>query len=139
MAAETQIERVQPELRTPQWNLASRVAFRFCFVYLGLYCLATQIVSGLYPIPKFDIPDPATFWPVRPLVFWTAAHIFHVRTELVYTGSGSGDKTFDWVLVFCLLVFAALLTSVWSFLDRKRDNYAQLHKWFRLFIRFALA
>ncbi|HKV92129.1 MAG TPA: DoxX family protein, partial [Candidatus Angelobacter sp.] len=30
-------------------------------------------------------------------------------------------------------------TVVWSLLDRSRENYAELHKWFRLFVRFALA
>ena len=28
---------------------------------------------------------------------------------------------------------------MWSLLDRRRENYAVLHKWFHLFIRFALA
>jgi uncharacterized membrane protein YphA (DoxX/SURF4 family) len=58
---------------------------------------------------------------------------------LVYTGSGSGDKTFDWVLAFCVLVVAVLATAVWSVLDRKRESYAAMYKWFRLFLRFALA
>src|SRR6202007_2547520 len=29
--------------------------------------------------------------------------------------------------------------AVWSLLDRRRENYAALYKWFRLFVRFALA
>ena len=56
-----------------------------------------------------------------------------------FKGSGSGDKTFDWVLSFCLIVMSALATAVWSLLDRKRANYARLAKWFRIFLRFALA
>ncbi|MFZ1008342.1 MAG: hypothetical protein WAN65_15985, partial [Candidatus Sulfotelmatobacter sp.] len=40
---------------------------------------------------------------------------------------------------FCLLMIAAVATVVWSLLDRDRENYAELHKWFRLFVRFALA
>ena len=58
---------------------------------------------------------------------------------LVYTGSGSGDKTFDWVLLFCMLVFSIVAAAIWSAFDRKRANYITLHKWFRLFIRFCLA
>src|SRR5262249_2625499 len=38
-----------------------------------------------------------------------------------------------------LLIVALLATVVWSLLDRRRENYVGLHKWFRLFIRFALA
>ena len=55
------------------------------------------------------------------------------------SNSGSGDGMFAWVLAFCLLVIAILATGFWSVLDRKRENYVKLHKWFRLFIRFSLA
>ncbi|HMD20419.1 MAG TPA: hypothetical protein VKH40_08865, partial [Alloacidobacterium sp.] len=137
MSTQPLTEPLQQESLTPRWGLASRIAFRFCFVYFSLFCLTTQIFGGLFPIPKVDIPDPASLWPVRPIVFWTAAHIFRCPLPLVYAGSGSGDKTFDWVLVFCLLVFAVIATGVWSVLDRRRESYAALHKWFRLFIRFA--
>jgi hypothetical protein len=121
------------------WSLARRVAFRFCFVYLGLYCFGTQIFGGLFLIPKVDVPDPGSLWPMRQITFWTAAHLFHAKLPLIYKGSGSGDKTFDWVFAFCLLVIAALATAIWSALDRRRENYLTLYKWFRLFIRFALA
>ena len=134
-----QTEQVQPAVQAPEWRLASRVAFLFCFVYFGLYCLSTQIITSLVPLPNLEIPDPATFWPIRPIVLWTAAHIFGVSKPLVYRGSGSGDKTFDWVLLFCLLVVSLAAVGIWSALDRRRPNYITLHKWFRLFIRFGLA
>src|SRR5215467_9374204 len=139
MNSQTQTEEVQHELQILHGGRAFRVAFRFCFVYFGLYCLATQIITSLFPIPNVDIPDPATLPPVRQVVFWTASHVFHVTTPLVYSGSGSGDKTFDWVLVFCLLVCSAFGTAIWSVLDSKRQNYVTLQRWFHLFIRFSLA
>ena len=136
MGIQTQIDQ---ESQIPHWSLAFRVAFRFCFAYFGLYCLTTQIFSSLFPIPNVEIPDLSARWPMRQILFWTAAHVFHVPTPLVYSDSGSGDKTFDWVLVFCLLVFATLSTVLWSLFDRKRENYVTMYKWFRLFIRFSLA
>jgi hypothetical protein len=139
MSAQAQIAQIQQDSHTPRWSLTSRVAFRFSFVYFGLYSADTQILGGLFPIPKVDIPDLASLWPTRQIVFWTAAHIFHANLPLVYSGSGSGDKTFDWVLAFCLLIFGALATGIWSVLDRERENYVTLYKWFRLFVRFALA
>jgi hypothetical protein len=139
MGAQAPIAPLQQEPQIPHWGLGLRVAFRFCFVYFGLFCICTQIFGGLISIPKMEILDPSSLWPMRQITFWTAAHIFHAGLPLVYTGSGSGDKTFDWVLAFCLLVFAALATAIWSVLDRRRENYVTLYKWFRLFIRFALA
>ena len=116
-----------------------RVAFRFCFTYFILFSLSNQIFGGLFLIPKVEIPDPGTIWPMRQITFWAAKHIFRVTHDLVYTGSGSGDKTFDWVQVFCLVVIALIVTAVWSMLDRRRENYSTMYKWFRLFVRFALA
>ncbi len=123
----------------PRWSLATRIAFRFCFVYFGLSCLLTQVLNGLLPLPSVDIPDPSTLPPFRQIVIWTATHVFHVSQPLVYEGSGSGDKTYDWVLAFCLFVVSIVATAVWSVLDRKRTNYATMYKWFRLVIRFCLA
>jgi len=139
MDARAQIPQLQRTSHNPYWGPTCRVMFRFCFVYFGLFCLTNQIPGGLFPIPKVDIPDPSKLWPMRQITFWTAARIFHAKLPLVYTDSGSGDKTFDWVLAFWLLVVTALATGIWSVLDRNRENYVALYKWFRLFIRFALA
>lgn len=125
-------------LATP-WKVLTRISFRLCCAYFGLYCLANQIITSLFPIPKVEIPDPSTLGVVRQIVFWTAAHVFHAKLPLVYSNSGSGDKTFDWVLDFCLLILALLISVIWSLLDRRRENYRTFYKWFRIFIRFALA
>ncbi len=140
-----QTEPIQPQPQTniPRWNLALRIAFRFWLVYLGLYCFATEILPGLFTVtggPDAALPDGATVWPLRPVIFWTAAHIFHVNAPLSFgDNSGGGDCMFGWVTAFCLLMIATAATVVWSLLDRSRENYAELHKWFRLFVRFALA
>jgi hypothetical protein len=139
MDTQPPIEQLQHKPQIARWSLASRVSFRFCFAYFGLYCLVTQILTSLFPIPNVDIPDLSARWPLRQIIFWTAAHVFRVPTPLVYSDTGSGDKTFDWVLVFCLLVFATLSTALWSVFDSKREDYVTLYKWFRLFIRFSLA
>ena len=105
MSAQAQTETIQPQPQIPKWSLAVRIGFRFCLVYLGLYCLATQIITSLFSATQGeDIPDPSTLWPLRRVVFWTAAHIFHVEAPLSLGGnSGSGDCMFGWVLAFCLL------------------------------------
>jgi hypothetical protein len=139
MDAPAQTVQTNAKCQRPRWKIATRVAFRLCFVYFGLLGLTTQIFGGLIPIPNVDIPDPGTLTPVRQIIFWTARQVFHVAHPLVYTDSGSGDKTFDWVESFCFLIIALVVTAVWSILDRKRAEYVTLHKWFRLFIRFALA
>jgi hypothetical protein len=138
MGAQAPIAQLQKAPQMPCWNFITRIAFRFCFTYFGLFCLSTQILGGLFPITKDGIPDLDRLWPMRQIVFWTAAHIFHITQPLVYKDSGRGDKTFDRVSSFCMMVVAALAAGIWSVLDRRRGNYVRLYKWFRLFVRFAL-
>jgi hypothetical protein len=139
MGFQTQLDQAPQMSRAPHWNLAQRVSFRFCFVYLGLFCIFSEVLGGLVRLPNFFFPPVATMWPMRQIVLWTGAHIFRVAHPLVYADFDSGDKTFDWITVFCLLIFAVVATMIWSVLDRRRENYVTLDKWFRLFVRFALA
>ncbi len=141
MRPQVQTDPLSHQPQTSEWTPALRIAFRFCAAYLGLFCLTTQIITSLFSATQgADIPDPGTLWPLRPLVFWTATHIFHVAAPLSLEGnSASGDCMFGWVLAFCLLIIAAVAAAIWSVLDRKRENFAALHTWVRLFFRFALA
>lgn len=138
MSTDTLVEQLRSETSTPRWSLAIRIAFRFCCVYFVLYCLSTQILTSLLAFPGVDIPDPASVPPLHPIIAWTATHVFHVSHPLVFTGSGSGDKTVDFVLVFCLLVVALAVTALWSAFDR-RASHPRLYKILRVFLRFALA
>jgi uncharacterized membrane protein YphA (DoxX/SURF4 family) len=138
MAATVRID--QPSLQSTRSGLASHVAFRFCFVYLGLFCFLTQIVVSLFSISLDSIPDPATLWPFRQIISWAALHVFGREAPLSLGGnSASGDNIFGCATHLCLLVFATLATVIWSLLDRRLNSYAGLRKWFRVFIRFSLA
>ena len=120
-----------------QWSAATRVAFRVCFLYFGLYVLTTQMLGGLWIVPKIAPPDMgATGWMKRPIV-WAATHVFHVQHQYVTTLTGSGDKTVDWLHALLLLVFSTCAAAVWSAVDRHRPSYVALHTWFHVFLRFA--
>jgi len=121
-----------------RWTPVTRVAFRFGFVYFGLYCFATHIVGGLILFPNFSFPSLGTQWPMRQITFWFAGHLFGITSPLVYAGN-SGDTTFHWVQTCWLLIVSVLAAAIWSQLESWREHYITLHKWFRLFIRFGLA
>ena len=129
------------ETRVPEtvrpWRLAARLAFRLFAVYFGIYVVVTQMFRGLIPF-SVNMPNFSAVGPVRWMVEWTAVNVFGVTTPLVFTGSGSGDKTTDWVLAFCMVIIAAAITAVWSIASRRPVNYDHAHKWFRLFLRFSL-
>ena len=126
---------IETAVQTPlaRWSLPARVAFRFCVLYFGLYVLLTQMLNGLLqlPIPRLDRMLMAK--PIEAV----ARNVFGVTQPLVIF-SGSGDKTYDWVLAFCMLVIAVTGTILWSVVRRRTLSYAGFQKWFRLFLRFAL-
>jgi len=126
-----------PQAVSVGWSFSTRLAFRFCVAYLTLYVLATQMLTSLLVLPGVQLPELAALPPFRNLIFWVANEVFGFSLPLVIA-SGSGDKPFDWTLVFCLLLIAAAIVLVWSIVDRKRTSYRTLHEWFRLFLRFAL-
>jgi len=118
------------------WSPAARIAFRFCFLYFGVYVLTTQMLAGMLPNPKFRVPVLAEKLPMRPLVLWVGNHVLGVKPTVHPTGSG--DTLFDWTHAFTLLLLAALGTVVWSIVARRTTSYPRLQKWFRLFLRVAL-
>jgi hypothetical protein len=119
----------------PSWSPAARIAFRFCFLYFGLYVLMTQMLGGMLPNPWFRVPVLAEQLPMRALVLWVGNNLLGVQPTVHPTGSG--DTMFDWTYVFTGVLLATLGTVVWSIAAR-RASYPRLDKWFRLFLRVAL-
>jgi uncharacterized membrane protein YphA (DoxX/SURF4 family) len=123
--------------RRTGWRPATRVAFRFCVLYLALYTLAGQIFGGVFPYPGF-VPALGTRWPLREITLWVAEHVFGGTPPFAYAGT-SGDTFFHWVQTALLLAAAIVGTALWSAIDSRRVHYERLHTWFRLYLRFALA
>lgn len=147
--------RVDPEvpasLASRRWGLASRIAFRFAFVYLLLYCWPDAGRSNLLDaIPNFEAgsmndsdSESLTKWaeaPSHALCSWVAVHVFHLTgPEGRYHPTGSGDTTLDYIQVLCFFVLAVCVAMIWSILDPRRPNYRTLYAWLRLIVRFTLA
>jgi hypothetical protein len=135
----TQIEELPPPpANVPAWRPLLRVGFRFVFVYVVLFSLATQIAGSLFQIPTSAFRGFGTIWPMRLITFWIAAHVFGVNGPLLY-GRNTGETLFYWIQTFWLIVLSGVATAVWSVIDRRRLNYVRLHAWLRLFVRLALA
>jgi hypothetical protein len=129
------------EASSPRWSLGTRIAFRLCFLYFGLYVILTQMLTSLLFVTTNDSGafEVDVTPPVKAVVVWLAAHVFRVGHPIVTVETGSGDRIYDWIVVASILALAILGTAIWSILDRKRETYAKLYSWFRVFIRFSLA
>lgn len=125
-----------PPRGAASWSPATRIAFRFCVVYFGLYVLMTQMLGGMVPNPWYRIPVLAEKPPMRQIVLWVGNHVLGVQPTVHPTGSG--DTLFDWTYAFTGLLLAAFGTVVWTIVARRTPSYPRLFKWFRLFLRVAL-
>jgi len=105
----------------PAWSGPQKIAFRFFFGYFVLYTL--PFVDGLW----------------RALIPWVGAHVLQLSQPITTFTNGSGDTTYDYVLVLCMVVLAGMATVVWSVLDRRRANYTVLLYWLTVLVRFYLA
>ncbi|MEV3965799.1 DoxX family protein [Nocardia sp. NPDC050193] len=133
-------ERPEP-VRRAEWKPLTRIAFRFCLLYFGLFCLLTPpIVFDLTGLLGRKLGYDAQFWHIRklqPVLNWVGRELFGINVQLYPTGVG--DQTIFWVLLFCILVVAVAGSTVWSVLDRHRGHYRTLAGWYLLVIRISLA
>jgi hypothetical protein len=113
-----------------------RIAFRFGFVYLALFCLATQISASM--IPNLSVPyrGLGRMWPMRDVTQWIGQSVFGVTSPLV---PSNGEPLFFWVQTLWILLVAVVASAIWAVLDRRRQNDRMLYGWFLLFVRLALA
>ena len=96
----------------PRWNLATRIAFRLCFLYFSLYVVSTQMLGGLLPFGWVRNPGDTAL--MQRIVTWTGTHVFHVGYAYSFQTTGSGDKTVDYLQAFSLLMISIAATVIWS-------------------------
>ncbi|MFG1793130.1 DoxX family protein [Nocardia sp. NPDC049149] len=123
------------------WNPLTRTAFRFCVCYFGLFCLLLPYIPfallGIFGRWIREYPGPWNMALTDPVTDWVGRTVFGVDARL-HQDSGAGDQTATWVLMFCILVVAVVVTAVWTAVDR-RSSSARLLAWFTLFLRLCLA
>ncbi|WP_238846000.1 DoxX family protein [Nocardia terpenica] len=137
--AEADLEREDSD-RAPRWPVGTRVVFRFCVVYFGLFCLLVpQIIFAFAGWFGSWLPTDVRLWQMKvfgPIYKWVGRKLFGV--DAVMQQSGSGDQTVVWVMLFCVFVVAVVAAVVWTVFDRRRAEYRALAGWFLLFIRLCV-
>ncbi|HEY9420228.1 MAG TPA: hypothetical protein VIW92_02350 [Thermoanaerobaculia bacterium] len=118
----------------PAWGPARRMLFRFAFAYffLLIFPFPLSVIPGVQAV----IQPYQSFW--DSMVPSIGARVFGVQITDVMP-NGSGDRTYDYVQVFCFACLALIAAVCWSILDRRRRDYARLHEWLRVYVRFYLA
>src|SRR4051812_12983291 len=113
------------------WPLAKRILFRFAVAFFVLIN---------FPFPFDFIPIDALepfFEKISDAPVHLAARLLHVSVDI--RPNGSGDTTWNWVNLLCVFVIAAVITLLWSVIDRRARNYDKGWIVFRAYLRFVLA
>jgi hypothetical protein len=126
-------EKVQERRPAPGWSPARRTLFRLVCSYLVLLILPFPL--SYIPFVNLVAQQYEKLW--HALVPWVGKVLFQVEVPIEVTGSG--DTMYSYLQVLCYLILAVIATAVWTLLDRNRLNYARLHEWLRVLVRFSLA
>ncbi len=133
------VDTVAPTLESsPQWNLATRIAFRFFGVYLLLYNYTQSYTTPFdnWLATLYDFARTIA----TPYYDWFAVQFLGFQSPVEHPPpNGSGDTVLAYLNVFGLLTLTAAIAVVWSLVDRKRTHYVTLHRWTRLLLRYSLA
>ena len=98
------------------WSAPARLGFRVAF--------AGFVLRAILPTPVADL-----------LVRGLARALGIV---LVYRANGSGDTTYNYLLVLALALLAVLVAGIWTALDRERQAYPRLGEGLIVGIRYFL-
>jgi hypothetical protein len=117
------------------WSGFQKTAFRFCFIFF---------ILNTFPFPLSELPVVGEFIKDPYENAWNklvnvAGKLFFGIPEITIRPNGSGDTTWNWVQLFLTVVFAAIGSLIWYFLDKKRPNYKTLDFWNTIYLRYFLA
>jgi hypothetical protein len=118
-----------------EWTLAERIGFHFLLTHIALTFLPDPFDT--FPGMKWlSDANEAIHYAAVP---WLARRVLRIPYEITTRPNGSGDTTFNYVEIVRILGIAALVTLVWSLLDRRRSHYASLAAALCVYVRYLLA
>lgn len=110
----------------------NKILLRFLLLFFGLLTFPFPINI----IPKLDVVQDPIVDLYHIIIPWIGKNILQLDYEITVFTNGSGDTTYDYVLVLFFIVVAAIGTVIWSFFDKKERDYEQLNYWFLVFLRY---
>lgn len=125
----------EQELGSTTWSHPQKIAFRFFFIFFGLF---------IFPFPLNSIPGSDVIFGFYN-DFWTwminivGTHLVGLEEPLELKFTGSGDGMYSWVMNLTILLLSIIGTGIWSWLDWGRSNYEKLQWWLLLFVTYYVA
>ncbi|HEX5030789.1 MAG TPA: hypothetical protein VFX78_04965 [Candidatus Eisenbacteria bacterium] len=122
-----------PQSAPPRWSFARCLGFRFACVYLVLYSFPWPI--GWIPGTERLVEPYDKLW--ESFLPWLGKTVFHLA-DVPVANTGSGDTTFSYLMLACMIVLSVALTALWTVLVRPKQHEVLGH-WLRVYVRYVLA
>jgi uncharacterized membrane protein YphA (DoxX/SURF4 family) len=134
--------------RQQNWTPIQKIAFRFFCCFFLLYIFPFPLDSFPFINEIISVGDKIAEWYAAPfqaytnwwhlIIAWIGKNILALKTPITIFTNGSGDTTYDYVLLLTHFCLALLACTAWSLLDRRRKSYNQAYYWLRVVIRYYL-
>jgi uncharacterized membrane protein YphA (DoxX/SURF4 family) len=72
------------------------------------------------------------------MIPWVGKHLLHLKTPITTFSNGSGDTTYDWIMMPVMALLAMLGAGLWM-LRRRPVNMAKVQQWCLLIVRYYIA
>jgi hypothetical protein len=121
-------------LAVQAWPWYKKIIFRFICLYFFVYVVfcpnnEVEIVNWIYG-PFNNL--------LHQLVPWFGRAVLHLSYPITTFTGGSGDTTYDYVLLLIQLLLTILGCIIWSIWDGQRTGYNRMHYWLRVVLRYYL-
>jgi len=117
------------------WSTQRKVALRFFLIFFILYIFFNP--NGV--LPYWGVLYDYYIEPVHQMIVWIAAHILHLAKPVDTFTNGSGDTTYDYIILLFSVVLSAVGALIWSVTDRRTRNYNNLFYWLTVIVRYYVA
>lgn len=115
-----------------KWSFLEKLGFRFSFIYFLLFIVFKN--NGAYPFWDTIMKYPKEL--LHKFIPWVGKNILKLSKDITIFTNGSGDTTYDYVVLLLIFSIAVLGALLWSLVDRKIYNYSKLYYWITVAIRF---
>ncbi|WP_121812908.1 hypothetical protein [Mucilaginibacter kameinonensis] len=114
------------------WSAPQKIAFRFILQLFTLYIIFNP--NGV--LPYTEVIAEYYIKPFHTLIPWLAQHVLHLGQPITVFTNGSGDTTYDYLIILFIATVAAIGTLIWSIADRRSRNYNKLFYWLCVIVRY---
>src|SRR4051794_38912805 len=114
------------------WSFIQKLVFRFFLFLFLLYIFFNP--NGV--LPYSDYAYNYYIQPIHALMVWIGKNILHLASPITVFTNGSGDTTYDYVVIFFIITVSFFAAIIWSLVDKRTKSYNRLFYWLCVVVRY---